>query len=119
MPSGTRVPRGDPLSRFVGYLSVLPPNTVAEVAIPMPSAPRNEGAPPDVAFTYAANRRWIRAANGSLTVSGQRSLEPDSGAWDSVAEHPTMALPHPVRFGTGIASGDTGRLVRPPDPQAW
>lgn len=104
------------LGTFWGNLRAVPPGTVAEVALPMPAAPRSDTEIPSIAFIDAGNRPWTRTTSGELEEGfGLPVLPEDYGRYAGVLNHPTVRLPRPIRWGTEAHSPHSGTVVFPTD----
>jgi hypothetical protein len=83
-----------------GFVSEIPPESTVELLIPFPSPPRSEWVSPTLTFFDASGVEWIRRGNGELVEESPLigAFQPHAGAYTSVAEHPTLNLPHPLRL---------------------
>lgn len=100
---------------YTGEVAVLPPGSVAELAIPLPRDARGHPTgPPDISFVDVRNRRWKRASDGALmedSVGVGMLLTPEPGGHPSIEAHPTLHLPHPLSFAATAYSERTGTVA--------
>ncbi len=80
---------------FVRQLGSIGPDETRELRIQLPDPPRADPSTPEMQFTDAGQRRWLRDAEGTLRELGKREVvlfTEDAGAYDPPSKHPTLGL---------------------------
>lgn len=80
---------------FVQHLGSMGPDETRELRIQLPAPPRADPTTPEMQFTDAGQRRWLRDAEGAPRELGKREVvlfTEDAGAYDPPSEHPTLGL---------------------------
>jgi hypothetical protein len=80
---------------FVRNIGSMGPDETRELRIQLPASPRADPSTPEMQFTDAGQRRWLRDATGGLRELGKREVvlfTEDAGAYDTPSEHPTLSL---------------------------